>query len=321
MDYINISKSALDVQIEALQNLKSSLNEELIEVVNILLNVKGRIVFSGVGKSGLIAQKIASVFSSIGSSAFFIHSSEASHGDLGAISDGDVVVVLSNSGSTKELLDTISYCKRKQIQVIAIVGRKNSALYEAADFALLLPKFFEIDQDIAFPSTSITIMSVIGDLLALCLVKAKNVTKDEYRTFHPGGSIGNSLLTIKELMRKGHELPIVRDGTKVLDAMLVMSEKSIGCMIVLDKNDQFCGIVTDGDLRRSFDHNFPSKNVEDIMTKNPKSISGELRALDALNYMNDNNVTQLMVFDKSGKVAGLLHMHDCLRAGLSIENE
>jgi arabinose-5-phosphate isomerase len=321
MNYIRLAQNAIDVQLEAILALRDSLGDEFLGVVELLLNTKGRIVLCGVGKSGIIAQKVAAVFSSIGCSSFFVHANEASHGDLGAIMHGDVIIILSNSGDTKELVDTISYCKIRGIKIVAIVGRRNSVLFDTADIALVLPKFSEISQAISFPSTSITMMSVLGDLLTLCLVEAKKITHDQYRKFHPGGSIGNSLLKINEIMRKNGDLPVVKAGTKILDAILVMSEKSIGCIVVVDNKDKFCGIITDGDLRRHFDSDFVNKNVEDIMTKKPKSISGELRAIDALNYMNDKRITQLMVVDKAENIVGLIHMHDCLRAGLKIENE
>jgi len=321
MDCIKIAQDAVDVEIEALRALRQSLDDDFSEIVQLLLNTRGRIVLCGVGKSGIVAQKIAAVFSSIGCSSFFVHANEASHGDLGAITKDDIVIVLSNSGDTKELVDTIAYCNAREIKVVAMVGRKNSVLYDTADFALVLPRFYEVSRKISFPSTSITMMSVLGDLLTLCLVEAKKVTHDQYRSFHPGGNIGNSLLKINDIMRKNGDLPLVSMGTKILDAILVMSQKSIGCIVVVDGNKEFRGIITDGDLRRHFGSEFINKNVEDIMTKRPKSISGELRAIDALNYMNDKGITQLMVVDKSDSIVGLIHMHDCLRAGLKIENE
>ena len=321
MDYIKIAQDAIRLESQALLDLSSSLDSNFNKVIEVLLRVEGRIVLCGVGKSGIIARKISSVFSSIGCSSFFIHANEASHGDLGAITSKDVVIILSNSGDTKELVDVLSYCKVHRIKVVAIVGRKPSSLYDGADLALLLPKFSEVSKDIGFPSTSVTLMSVIGDVLALCLIKAKNILSDQYRGFHPGGNIGNSLIKIREMMRKGDELPIVTVGTKVVDALIVMSQKSMGCVIVTDVLRKPVGIITDGDLRRHIKNDFVNSVVENIMTKNPKSISGDLRAVDAINYMSEKGIMHLMIIDSVGQIEGVIHMHDCLRMGLKVECE
>jgi len=321
MKYIQIAQDAIKLQADSLLDLSKSLGAEFNRAIELLLNNEGRIILCGIGKSGIIAKKISSVFSSVGCASFFIHANEASHGDLGAITTKDIIVILSNSGNTKELADVISYCKYNSIKIIAIVGKKGSALHDVADISLVLPKFSEISKDIAFPSTSVTLMSVLGDVITLCLVKARKVSSEQYRSFHPGGSIGNSLIKISEIMREGDALPIVKLGTKVIDALIVMGRKSMGCVIIVDSKGILLGIITDGDLRRHINNKFVDSKVEDIMTKNPKSISKELRAIDALNYMNEKGIMQLMVIDDRGFIEGLIHMHDCLRIGLKADDE
>lgn len=315
MNYIKIAQDAIELQSKSLLDLKDSLSVDFDNAVNAILNTKGRVVLCGIGKSGIVGKKISSIFSSIGCSSFFVHGNEASHGDLGAIKSKDIVIVLSNSGETKELVDILSYCRVNEITVIAMVGRRESTLYNAADISLLLPKFSEISENIKFPTTSATLMSVLGDSIALCIAKARNISVDQYKSFHPGGNIGNSLMGISEIMRKGSELPIVKTGTKVIESLIVMSEKSIGCVIVEDNGD-IVGIITEGDLRRNMKMDFSECVVENIMTKSPKSISSNLLAMDALMHMNENKIMHLLVKDSNDNMVGIIHMHDCLRIGL-----
>lgn len=320
MDYIKIAQDSIAIQSDALSDLRNSLDVNFTNAVSAILETNGRVVLCGVGKSGIVARKISSIFSSIGCPSFFIHANEASHGDLGAITKNDIVIILSNSGETKELVDVLSYCKVQGITVIAMVGRKESTLHNAADISLLLPKFSEISDYIKFPTTSATLMGVLGDSLALCVAKAKNVSLEQYRSFHPGGNIGNSLMKIKDIMRKGGELPIVKSNTTVIESLIVMSQKAIGCVLVADDQDSIIGMITDGDLRRNINKNFSEVLVEEIMTKKPKTISGNLLAMDALKEMSSKGIMHLIVTNGE-QIDGVIHMHDCLRIGLKAQCE
>ena len=318
MDYIKIAKDAIKLQSSYLLDMERSLGDEFNKAVKAILETKGRVVLCGIGKSGIVARKISSIFSSVGCSSFFVHGNEASHGDLGAIRNEDLVIVLSNSGETKELVDVLSYCRNSNITIMAIVGRMESTLYDSSDISLVLPRFSEISDNIKFPTTSATLMSVMGDALALCVVRAKNVSVDQYKSFHPGGNIGNSLIKISEIMRKGDEVPVVKVGTKVVESLIEMTKKSIGCVII-EQGSDVVGIITEGDLRRNINKNFSECEVQDIMSKSPKSILENLLAIDALQYMSDKEVMQLLVRSAEGKIVGVIHMHDCLRVGLKAQ--
>lgn len=320
MDYIKIAQDSILIQSGALSDLHNSLDVNFTNAVSAILETNGRVVLCGVGKSGIVARKISSIFSSIGCPSFFIHANEASHGDLGAITKNDIVIILSNSGETKELVDVLSYCKVHDIMVIAMVSRKESTLHNAADISLLLPKFSEISDHVKFPTTSATLMGVLGDSLALCIAKAKNISLEQYRSFHPGGNIGNSLMKIKDIMRKGDELPIVKTNTVVIESLIVMSQKAIGCVLIEDDKGDIIGMITDGDLRRNISKNFSKALVEDIMTKKPKTISGSLLAMDALKEMSSKGIMHLLV-KNDGQIDGVIHMHDCLRIGLKAQCE
>lgn len=321
MDHSKTGQESISLQANALLDLADSLDENFNIVVNAILETKGRVVLCGIGKSGIVAKKISSIFSSIGCSSFFVHANEASHGDLGSITTNDIVIVLSNSGETKELVDVLVYCKSKNIKVFGMVGNRKSTLYNASTASLLLPPFSEVSDKIRFPTTSATMMSVLGDALALCVSKSKNVSLEEYRSFHPGGNIGNSLMLVENIMRKEGELPIVDAGTKIQDALIVMSEKAIGCLVVLDSSGSVSGMITDGDLRRNIDKSFDHAKVEDFMSVKPKKISSGSLAIEALRVMNEQKIMQLVVMSEDNKLQGIIHMHDCLRVGLKARCE
>lgn len=316
MNYRKIAQESISLQANALLDLAGSLGDSFGVVVSAVLETKGRVILCGVGKSGIVARKISSIFSSIGCPSFFIHANEASHGDLGAITSKDIVIVLSNSGETKELVDVLVYCKGRGVKVFGMVGNKDSTLYHASTASLLLPKFSEVSDKIRFPTTSATMMGVLGDALALCVSKSKNISLEEYRSFHPGGNIGNSLMLVEGIMRKNEELPVVKSGTSVQDALVVMSEKAIGCLIVLDHNELVLGMITDGDLRRNIKKNFNESNVEDFMSGAPKAVPSGMLAIDALEIMNNQSIMQLVVMGDDRKIQGVIHLHDCLRVGL-----
>ncbi len=321
MSYKEIAQRSISLQAKTLLDLTESLDESFDAVVSAILKTKGKVILCGVGKSGIVARKIASIFSSIGCSSFFVHANEASHGDLGSIGDKDIVIILSNSGETKELMDVLVYCKGMGVKVFGIVGKKDSVLYSASTACLLLPKFSEISDKIRFPTTSATMMSVLGDALALCVSHTKNISLEQYRSFHPGGNIGNSLMSVEGIMRKGDDLPVVGEGTKVQDALVLMSEKATGCLVITNENKVVLGMITDGDLRRNIKKDFNSSNVEDFMSTTPKSVSEKMLAIDALKIMNDQSIMQLVVVDENQRIQGVIHMHDCLRVGLKARCE
>jgi arabinose-5-phosphate isomerase len=321
MNYKEIAQKSISLQAKALLDLTENLDDSFDVIVSSILETKGRVILCGVGKSGIVARKISSVFSSIGCPSFFVHANEASHGDLGSITDKDIVIMLSNSGDTKELVDVLVYCKRRGVKVFGMVGKKDSALYSASTACLLLPKFSEISNKIRFPTTSATMMSVLGDALALCVSHTKNISLEQYRSFHPGGNIGNSLMSVEGIMRKGDELPVVGEGTKVQDALILMSEKATGCLVIISEDKSVLGMITDGDLRRNIKKDFNESYVEDFMSVTPKSVSAKMLAIDALKIMNDQSIMQLVVVDEDQRIQGVIHMHDCLRVGLKARCE
>ena len=313
--YLNSAKKTIKTEIEGLNALLDFLGDSFIQAIEIILRSKGRIIISGMGKSGHIASKIASTMASTGTAAFFIHPGEASHGDLGMITQEDVVILLSNSGETKELKDIIYYCKRFSIPLIGIVRRKDSELSKIADVAFILPGIPEVSI-IKAPTTSTTMMLVLGDALAITLMEAKGFGSADYGILHPGGKLGSEFIKVKDLMRFGQELPLVNENENIQQVLLEMTSKHLGCTGVIDKDNNLIGIVTDGDLRRHLSADFMNLSVKQLMTKNPTVIKQDTLVVEAVALMNNKKITNLFVVDNK-KVIGVLHIHDCLRAGLA----
>jgi arabinose-5-phosphate isomerase len=312
--YIASAKKTINAEIAGLNSLLEFFGDEFCQAVDLILKSKGRVIVSGMGKSGHIGNKIAATMASTGTAAFSIHPGEASHGDLGMITKDDVVILLSNSGETKELKDIIYYCKRFSIPIVGIVRRKESELASAADVALVLPEIPEATT-IKAPTTSTTMMLALGDALAVALMEAKDFNNKDYGVFHPGGKLGAEFIKVKDLMRKGKDLPLVGESSKVEEILLEMTSKHLGCAGVLDEKNNLIGIITDGDIRRHINKNFMSLNAQELMTKNPTTIEEGTLAIAAVAMMNEKKITNLFVV-LDGKAVGILHIHDCLRAGV-----
>lgn len=312
-NYINSAIKTINFEIEGLKSLFEVFDEKYIKAVELILNCKGRVILSGMGKSGHVARKIAATFASTGTPAFFIHPGEASHGDLGMIAKDDVAILLSNSGETKELRDIIFYCKRFEIPIIGIVRRAESELVVSSNVALILSKAPEATQ-INAPTTSTTMMLALGDALAVSLIDAKNFNSQNFGIFHPGGKIGSAFIRVKDIMRKNEELPLVNLKTKMPEILIEMTSKRLGCTGVVDDNKKLSGIITDGDLRRNMSNNFMEQIAKDIMTLNPQEISQDLLVVEAIALMNKKSITSLFVVENS-QIIGAIHLHDCLRIG------
>lgn len=305
---------------EALSSLSVGLNGAFSQALDLLAAVRGRVVVSGMGKSGHIGRKIAATLSSTGTPAQFVHPAEASHGDLGMLTRSDALIMLSNSGETAELSDLITYAKRHGIPLIGIASNPASALSTAADVALVLPKAQEACPMGLAPTTSTTLMLVLGDALAVALMERKGFSADQYRDLHPGGSLGKALIRVSDIMHAGETLPLVEPETVMRDVLITMTAGGFGVAGVVDRDGNLSGIITDGDLRRHMEPELIGRKARDVMTAHPKTVAPTMLAAEALAYMNDSlpKVTCLFVVDPVGerKPLGILHVHDCLRAGL-----
>lgn len=308
-------KAVLAQEIAGLQALADTLGAPFAQAVEVLSASQGRVIVTGMGKSGHVARKIAATMASTGTPAYFVHPGEASHGDLGMVTRQDAVLALSNSGETAELSDIITYCKRFSIPLVAMVRRAGSMLVEAADVALVLPDTPEASP-VNAPTTSTTMMMALGDALAVALLERKGFTKEHFSTFHPGGKLGQAFLLIDKLMHGGDELPLVADSAPMREALIAMTGKRFGCVGVV-KNGTLAGIITDGDLRRHMQPDLLERRAADIMTSHPLTIRPGALAAEALALMNEKSVTTLFVVDDAHKPVGIVHIHDCLRAGVA----
>ena len=296
--------------------LAASLDERFTRAIDLLLATTGRVIVSGMGKSGHVARKIAATFASTGTPAQFVHPAEASHGDLGMITATDAVLALSNSGETAELADLLAHAKRFAIPLIAITAGANSTLAQTADVALTLPPVAEACPMGLAPTTSTTLMLALGDALAVALLERKGFTADNFRVLHPGGKLGKQLLRVGELMHVGEEMPLIGLGASMREALILMTAKTFGCAIVIDGAGRLAGIVTDGDLRRHMSEHLLNRHVEQVMNQAPKTIRPGALAVEALGIMNERKVTQLVVVE-SDRPIGIIRMHDILRAGVA----
>ncbi|HAA91345.1 MAG TPA: KpsF/GutQ family sugar-phosphate isomerase [Rhodospirillaceae bacterium] len=306
----------LRLEAEAIQALADQVDGAFGETIEILHQVSGRIIVTGMGKSGHIARKIAATLASTGSPAQYVHPGEASHGDLGMITDEDAVIALSNSGETDELRDLMEYSRRYSIPLIAITSRDNSTLGDMADTVLLLPDVPEGCPMGLAPTTSTTASLALGDAIAVALLERKGFSANDFRVLHPGGKLGSSLLRVSDLMHSGEEMPLVAPDTKMSETIVEMTTKSLGCVGIIDDN-RLVGIVTDGDLRRHLESDLREVTANDIMTASPTTIRSNALAAEALAVMNEKSITNLFVIDEGAEnPVGVLHIHDCLRAGL-----
>ncbi len=310
------ARHVLTAESAALTELANQLGDVFVKAVRLLVACKGRVVVSGMGKSGHIARKIAATMASTGTPALFVHPGEASHGDLGMIVPDDVVIALSNSGETAELTDLVAYTRRFSIPLIAITRKAHSSLGDAADATLELPNVPEVCPMGLAPTTSTTMQLALGDALAVAALECKGFTAEDFRNFHPGGKLGKILLRVSEIMHSGDELPLVKESDAMSHVLVVMTEKRFGCAGVVDRKGTLTGIITDGDLRRHMKDNLLQKPAAEVMTKNPTVIAPQMLAAEALKILNEKNRTQLLVVEDS-KPVGILHIHDLLRSGIA----
>ena len=296
--------------------LQGPLGSAFAAAVELILAAKGRVIVTGLGKSGHVARKIAATFASTGTPAFFVHSAEASHGDLGMITADDVIVALSWSGEQPEMKNLITYAKRFRIALIAMTAEPESTLSQAADVALTLPKAREACPHNLAPTTSSLMLLALGDALAIALLEGRGFTSVDFSVLHPGGKLGAMLKYTRDLMHAGDAVPLRTLGTKMSDALVEISSKGFGCVGIVDARGHIVGIVTDGDLRRHMRPDLMTALVDDVMTPNPKTIGRDLLASEALEILNSSKITALIVTDGK-KPVGIVHLHDILRAGVA----
>jgi arabinose-5-phosphate isomerase len=314
---LDVARSVLGTEAAGLRSLAASLDGTFTRAIELLAGCAGRIVVSGMGKSGHIARKTAATLASTGSPAMFVHPAEASHGDLGMVQPGDALILFSNSGETTELADLIAHGRRFGLPLVAVTGRATSTLATAADAALLLPPAPEACPMGLAPTTSTTMQLALGDAIAVALLVRRGFTATDFRTFHPGGRLGARLRRVREVMHEGDAVPLTGPGTPMEEALLLMTGKGFGCVGVVEQ-DRLIGIVTDGDLRRSMGPDLLNRAVRDVMTATPRTIRPDALAADALHAMNAGKrpVTSLFVVDGTNQPVGIIHVHDLLRTGL-----
>jgi len=317
---IDAAKKVLTIEALSIQELKDRINEDFIRAVEIIHNSKGRVVITGIGKSGLVGRKIAATLASTGTPSFFMHPAEASHGDLGMVTEDDVVIAISNSGETEEILRLIPYLKYFNVKIIALTGNPKSTLAKQADVVLDVSVKEEACPFGFIPTASTTVTMAMGDAIAVALIMRNGFKKEDFAIFHPGGSLGRRMLTkVKDLMHTGEEVPVAYPDTLMLDAVLEISSKRLGVVVIVDENKRILGIITDGDVRRGV-HRWGKELFElkasQIMTKNPKTINEEELAAVALSTMQKYSITSLVVPANDGTLKGLIHIHDILKKGI-----
>jgi len=318
--FIHIAKNVIDLEILALKKLKKNLNKSFNEAVNQISKCQSKVILCGVGKSGIIASKIAATLSSVGTPSFYLSASDSSHGDLGSVSKKDILILISNSGQTNELKNIIKYANRNKILLIGIVSKKNSILYNASDIKLLIPEVKESEGIV--PTSSTTAQLALGDALAIATMKQKKFNKLDFKNIHPSGSLGAQLTTVEEIMVTGKKIPFVNENTKMKDALKILTNKKLGVLIVQNQKKLTSGIITDGQIRR-FNQKKKDLNLiktSQVMTRKPISIDKNSLAEKALSIMNDKKITSLCVYDNKKnkkKTIGLLHIHNILKINIS----
>ena len=315
----NIAKDVLELEILALKKLKKAINKTFEDAVNAIVNCKSKVIVCGVGKSYLIASKVSSTMSSVGCASFSINANECSHGDLGSITRKDVLIIISNSGSTEELKPVIQYANRNKISLIGITSKKNSLLYKASDIKLLIPEVKEAGLSIV-PTSSTTEQIAIGDCLAIAALNKKKFSKKHYKLLHPHGSIGNQLKTTEDLMISKNGIPFIDETKNMKTAIDLITKKKLGILIAINKKKLTTGIITDGQLRRANQHNKNILNlkVKDVMTKNPLSVNKDTLAAKSFSIMSEHKITSLCVHKNKNKkrTIGILHIHHILNANI-----
>ena len=309
---IKEAKKVLKIEIQSAKTLSSVFNENFFKIVSIIFHTKGRVIVTGIGKSGHIANKIAATLSSTGTPAQFVHPSEASHGDLGSITENDCILAFSNSGQSHELNDIINYAKRFDVPLLSVSSNKNSFLRKKSDHSLVFKKPTEACPLNLAPTSSTTMSLIIGDALAITLLKMRGFKKTNFSNFHPGGNLGKDLVKLSEIMHEKSELPLVNENDLMSKALIVMTEKRFGCVGVLNNKKNLVGVITDGDLRRNMNKNIINKKTKLVMTRKPHMVSENSLVAEALNIMNKKKITILFVCENT-KPVGIVHIHDLLK--------
>jgi len=311
---LNSIKNNIKQQTNALLQLQKSVDHSIIKAVNLLHKTKGKIIITGIGKSGYVGLKLSATFSSTGSPSIYINSNEATHGDLGLIQKNDILIALSKSGETKEMFPIINFAITNKIQLIAITSNPNSFLSNNANIVCLIPKIAEACPLNLAPTTSTTMMLVLGDSIAIELMLKRKFTENNFKVFHPGGMLGQSLLQVKDLMHVKSRIPLINHKNAMREALLKMTSYGFGCVGITDTKNNLIGIITDGDLRRNIAKNFIDMPINKIMTKKPLSIEPNQNIKNAIKMMNDNKITALFVLNKKSKIPlGIIHIHDCIK--------
>tara|TARA_B100000242_G_scaffold200283_1_gene144943 strand:+ start:514 stop:1482 length:969 start_codon:yes stop_codon:yes gene_type:complete len=317
--YIKVAKEVIDLEIKALTKLKNNINESFNSAVEQILRCQSKVILCGVGKSGLIANKIASTLSSVGTPSFYLSANDSSHGDLGSISKKDVLILISNSGETNELKNIIQFANRNKILLIGIVSKKNSILYRSSDIKLLIPNAIEAANII--PTSSTTSQLALGDALAIATMKQRKFNKKDFKKIHPAGSLGAQLKTVEDIMLKDKSIPFVNENLKMKNALKILNSKKLGFLLVRNKKKLTKGIITDGELRRfsQKNQNFHNIPVKRVMTKNPIGIDKNELAAKALSLMSNKKITSLCVYERKNKskTIGVLHIHNILQSNIS----
>jgi arabinose-5-phosphate isomerase len=320
-NYISLANKAANIQINELKKIKKIFNYSFIKAVDIILNCKGKIIFAGIGKSGLVARKISATFSSVGIPSFFCDPAQALHGDMGQIEKRDILIIFSYSGNTLELTNMLKYANRYRIKIIGVASKPDSILLKASDVKLILPKVKEADVTGMVPTTSTSITMLLGDCLATTIMYQKKFSKEKFKIFHPGGNIGNSLLLAKDIMVTKNKMPVISYKKSFKEALKIMNQKKLGIVVII-KNKYIKGLVTDGDLRRELKNHSKHNNLNKFMTRTPLVVNENMPAAKALAIMNEKKITSLLVVSdndlkKNNKILkGIIHIHLLLQNGV-----
>ena len=320
-NYITLAYKAANIQITELKKIKKIFNNSFIKAVDLILNCKGKVIFAGIGKSGLIARKISATFSSVGIPSFFCDPAQALHGDMGQIEKRDILIIFSYSGNTSELTNMLKYANRYRIKIIGVASKPESILLKASDIKLIIPKVKEADITGIVPTTSTTIALLLGDCLATTVMYQRNFSKEKFKIFHPGGNIGSSLLLAKDIMVSGKKMPIIDHKKNFKEVLKIMTKKKQGIIVIL-KNKFIKGLVTDGDLRRELKNDSDYGNLNKLMTNNPLVVNENMPANKALAIMNEKKITSLLVvsdkdfYKKNKRLIGIIHIHFILQNGI-----
>ncbi len=319
-NFVLIGKEVVQTEINALKKLKQSINYDFDKIVSAILKCKGKVIFSGVGKSGIISKKISSTLASLGIPSFYVDAGSCSHGDLGMISSGDVLILISHSGESSELKNIVQYAKRnRNIILVGITSKKNSLLYKSSNISFLLPSTIEAGPGNYIPTSSTTSQICLGDALAIATINNRKFSKLDFKKFHPSGSLGSKLKTVGELMYQRKDIPLINENSNIKTALKVFNKKNLGVLIVTNNKGYTSGIISDGDLKRI---NYGSENINNViikkvMKKNPIVVNENMLAAEALSIMNQKKITALCVFKKNKrKTIGLIHMHNILDANI-----